>query len=201
MPETRDGQSLEANLAAWIGRRSEREDVLDERLIAEFRATLEPHLAAAASVPPGLFWCLAPDIEPARQLGGDGHSRLGLFLPDVGLPRRMWAGGELRFHGDFSPGDKVTKAGTVEDVVFKSGKSGRLCFVTLANRYSARGQLLLEERQDIVYRAPVPQNPDVATLESATEIKAAPGDWLVAPAPNASLPLFGDDLQRPSHPL
>src|SRR5581483_940699 len=111
-----------------------------ERLIAEFRATLSPHLAAGRSLPPGLFWCLAPDMEPAENLAEDGHSRLGLFLPDVDLPRRMWAGGELFFHDDFEPGDQVTKIAIIEDIAFKTGRSGRLCFVTLRNRYSARGR-------------------------------------------------------------
>jgi 3-methylfumaryl-CoA hydratase len=144
------GETERAALASWIGRHEERQDVLDQRLIAEFAATFAPHLTGATSLPPGLFWCLFPDIEPARELGGDGHSRLGLHLPDVGLQRRMWAGGELAFHGDFSAGDTVAKTSTVEDIVFKSGSTGRLCFVTLHNHYSVSNTLILEERQDIV---------------------------------------------------
>ena len=186
MSESRQGAALDADLAAWIGRRSERHDAMDERLIAEFTATLSPHLAQAAHVPPGLFWCLAPDIEPMDQLGGDGHPRLGLFLPDPTLPRRMWAGGELVFHDDFRPGDRVTKASTIEDIAFKTGKSGRLCFVTLRHHYSARGQLILEERQDIVYREPPSATVGARAAVPAEAAGTAPpgaGDWVVTPTP------------------
>jgi 3-methylfumaryl-CoA hydratase len=183
MAGTTHGAALDADLAAWIGRRSERQDVMDERLIAEFTATLSPYLARMAKVPPGLFWCLAPDIAPMGQLGGDGHPRLGLFLPDPALPRRMWAGGELVFHGDFSPGDRVTKTSIIEDISFKVGKSGRLCFVTQRHRYGTRGQLVLEERQDIVYREPPAAAAGAGTAAAAGQAAAGPGDWVVTPVP------------------
>lgn len=143
---------LHSDLAAWIGRRSERQDAISERLIAEFKATLAPNLASTTAVPPGIFWCLAPDIVPMAELGRDGHPGLGQFLPDPQLPRRMWAGGELLFHGDFARGDRVTKVSTIDDIAFKTGRSGRLCFVTARNRYEVGERLILEERQDIVYR-------------------------------------------------
>lgn len=176
-----EATALYPALAAWIGRSSVREDVMDERLIAEFTATFAPFLAKAAHVPPGLFWCLAPDIEPMDQLGADGHPRLGIFLPDPSLPRRMWAGGELAFHGDFSPGDRVTRTSTIEDIAFKTGRLGRLCFVTQRHRYSASGQLILEERQDIVYREPAAAS--AAPAPDAGRMQPGPGDWVVTPTP------------------
>jgi 3-methylfumaryl-CoA hydratase len=173
--------ALDPALAAWIGRSSTREDVIDERLIAEFTATLSPFLAKAAKVPPGLFWCLAPDMEPMDKLGGDGHPRLGIFLPDPSLPRRMWAGGELAFHDDFQPGDRVTRTSTIEDIAFKTGRSGRLCFVTQHHRYASGARLVLEERQDIVYREP--SAAAASPVPGAGERRPGPGDWQVAPTP------------------
>lgn len=167
--------------SVWIGRRTERQDVIAERLIAEFAATLSPHLATTAPVPPGIFWCLAPDIVAPPQLGGDGHAKLGLVLPDVGLPRRMWAGGELVFHGDFAPGDKVTKTGSIDDIAFKAGRTGRLCFVTVRNRYDVRERLILDERQDIVYREPARGG---GVQASGSPTTAIPSDaWIVTPSP------------------
>jgi 3-methylfumaryl-CoA hydratase len=179
----KESTALDASLVAWIGRRDDRQDVLDPRLIAEFTATFAPYLTGATSVPPGLFWCLCPDIEPARELGGDGHSRLGLHLPEVGLQRRMWAGGELVFHGDFSAGDAVAKASTVEDIIFKSGSTGRLCFVTQRNRYSVSNKLILEERQDIVYREPPARDSGRASAAQPALPTPEPGDWIVTPTP------------------
>ena len=100
-------QPFAIDAATWIGCTLERRDVIAERLVAEFRATFSHHIAMAPAVPPGLHWCLAPDILNSDQLGRDGHPKLGIYLPDVGLERRMWAGGELIHHGDFAIGDTV----------------------------------------------------------------------------------------------
>ena len=140
--------------AEWIGRSFERRDVIAPRMAACFAATLAPHVSRAGGAAPGIFWCLAPDIVQAGKLGGDGHPRTGLFLPPLPYPRRMWAGGELVFHGAFNTGDEVVKTSHVENIAFKSGNSGKLAFVTMRHRYAVGGQLVLDERQDIVYREP-----------------------------------------------
>ncbi len=138
--------------ADWIGRRRVATDTVDQRLVERFRATLSPHLAERP-VPAGIFWCLGPDVFPPPDLGRDGHPRTGLVLPPVPFARRMWAGGELRLDGDFSPGETVEKESVVEDIAFKTGGTGRLCFVAVRHRYRAGGRLVVDERQDIVYRA------------------------------------------------
>ena len=42
------------------------------------------------------FW----DAQPPNALGRDGHPAKGSFIPDLGLPRRMWAAGKLVWHRD-----------------------------------------------------------------------------------------------------
>ena len=96
-------------LKSCIGRITERRDIISERMIAEFEGTLSPHLFVSDAVPLGIQWCLSPDVVVLEQIGSDGHPKLGTFLPDVGLPRRMWAGGEVTFHGIFNVGDVVKK--------------------------------------------------------------------------------------------
>ena len=167
---------------AWIGRRTERQDIITPRMVAEFTATLKPHLAEA-EVPPGLHWCLAPDIVPASDLGPDAHPRKGLTLPDIALPRRMWAGGELVLHGTFQTGDAVTKISTIENIAFKTGSTGKLCFVTVRHHYRARAGLIIDERQDIVYRdlpaAAAPPRPP----ETAPPFEASASRWQITPSP------------------
>jgi 3-methylfumaryl-CoA hydratase len=143
----------EAEARSWIGKALDRHDVASARLAAEFEATLQPYLAATEGVPLGFHWCLCPDILPNDKLGKDGHPLPGLFLPDTGLPRRMWAGGEINYHGAIRVGDTVRRVSTIEDVIFKEGRSGKLCFVTVRHHYSVAGTLLIDDRQDIVYRA------------------------------------------------
>lgn len=143
----------------WIGRTRTAVDVVSERLTAEFRATLGPmHCAENGS--PGLHWCLAPEILPADDLGRDGHPRLGLTLPETGLPRRMWAGGRLTLHDALQTGDRVTRETTILDLTYKEGRTGKLAFLTVAHRYLVDGSPRIEEEHDIVYREdPDPEAP------------------------------------------
>jgi len=143
----------------WIGRSTERADPVAPRLLAEYRATLDGMLAPL-EVPPGVEFCLAPDICAPDLLGRDGHPRTGIFLPDLPLPRRMWAGGGIERHAALGEGDLVTRTSTIEDVTFKTGRSGRLGFVTVRHLYQVDGMRRIDERQDIVYREdPAPQEP------------------------------------------
>ena len=142
--------------ADWIGRRDCRTDTVSDRLIGQFRATL-PEIVTTDPVPPGLFWALAPDTLPPAQLGRDGHARLGQFLPQLPLTRRMWAGGEIAFAGALQPGDVVEKDSRIESITSKAGSTGALIFVSVRLTYRVGGVEMVNERQDLVYRAePVP---------------------------------------------
>jgi len=98
----------------------------------------------------------------------------------VPYPRRMWAGGALSIAAPLAEGDAVSRTSTVADVRFRTGRSGRLAFVTVHHRYVVAGRLAIDARQDIVYRAEerapaaaVPAPPPVAGGEA----------WTVAPDP------------------
>ena len=145
-----DGVSFED----WIGRSFTRRDTLTPRLAAEFQATVTPGLARVDGAPLGLFWTLAPDIEPPENLGRDCHPKLGIYLPPLPFERRMWAGGELTFSGAFAVGDEVEKVSRIESIAFKTGATGPLAFVAVRHTYAVGGAPILDERQDIVYRAP-----------------------------------------------
>lgn len=96
------------------------------------------------------FWPLVAQSD----LGIDGHPKKGNFMPDLGLPRRMWAGGRLRFHSLLEIGKPAMRTSRILEVKEKSGRSGRLAFVTVKHELlDARG-LAIEEEQDIVYREP-----------------------------------------------
>jgi len=164
----------------WIGWGYDRSEPVSDRLVAQFRATLAGYLAEA-EVPHGLHWCLAPDaVEPAR-LGRDSHPRPGIFLPELPLPRRMWAGGELHLHAPFAPGDLVTRHTEIADVAFKQGRSGRLGFVTQRHVYATGGDARITERQDIVYRED-PGPGETRAPEPAEDWPGASG-WQVTPDP------------------
>ena len=95
------------------------------------------------------FW----EIRPPSELGRDGHPRKGQgLIPDMGLPRRMWAGGRLRFHAPLFAGHPAEKLSRVESATRKDGRSGPLAFVTLRHDYMQDGRLCRTEWRDLVYR-------------------------------------------------
>lgn len=85
-------------------------------------------------------------------LGVDGHAARGEFLPDLPLPRRMWAGGEIEFLAPIHVGDTVVRLSRVGSVKMKQGRSGSLCFVQVEHELSTAAGVAIRERQDIVYR-------------------------------------------------
>lgn len=94
------------------------------------------------------FW----DAQPPAKLGRDGHPKVGGLIPDMGLPRRMWAGGQLEFHHPLRAGLPATKTTTVESAQYKEGRSGPLGFVKLRHEFEQAGRTCVTEFQDLVYR-------------------------------------------------
>lgn len=94
------------------------------------------------------FW----DPQPPENLGDDGHPALGGSMPDLGLPRRMWAAGRLLFHAPLRAGIQAEKTSIVESTTRKDGRSGPLAFVRLRHDIKQRGTVVLTEWQDVVYR-------------------------------------------------
>lgn len=180
VPETVDID----HLRQWIGRQDIASEVLSPELVKRFRTTLElPGATQTGEPAPELIHlCIAPPAVPMSELGPDGHPARGGFLPPVPLPRRMWAGGLFEMRGALTIGDVVTRRSTIEDVVLKEGRTGRLCFVTVRHEISSGDDVAVVERQDIVYRE----------AESSTAPKAQPpaaqaGDHVMEVVPTAPL--------------
>lgn len=149
------------HLRGWIGKQAIAEDTVSAELAHRFHATFDlpgdmPQPGQA--VAPLIHFCLAQPVVPTSELDSDGHPRRGGFLPPVPLPRRMWAGGDVRFHDVLRVGEVVRRVSTIKDVTAKAGRNGQLCFVAVDHRIEVDGKLRIEERQDIVYRDPVDKN-------------------------------------------
>lgn len=138
------------------------DDAMDPARSAALMAALGQtvDLPAGAALPPFFhhihFW----DAQPPQALGRDGHPATGGLIPDTGLPRRMWAGGRLRFAAPVRLGQPARKVTHVADVTRKRGRTGQLAFVTLRHQVFQNGTLCLTEDQDLVYREdPAPDAP------------------------------------------
>lgn len=109
--------------------------------------------APAGALPPFFHQIYLWDPIATAGLGRDGHPRVGQgIMPDMGLPRRMWAGGRLEFRAPLMAGVGAEKTSTVDQAVQKQGRTGPLGFVTIRHEIRQRGILCVTELQDIVYR-------------------------------------------------
>jgi 3-methylfumaryl-CoA hydratase len=145
----------DARLREWIGRKQTATDRLDADRAVALQAALdytEPRLRPGDWLPPLRHWLYFWTIVPRSGLGRDGHPALGGFLPPVGTARRMWAGSRVRFPGRLRLGEDVERTSTILDVVVKSGRSGRLVFVTVRHEITGPQGLALIDEHDIVYR-------------------------------------------------
>lgn len=143
------------DLDAWIGREEERTDAARPEPLRRLSALLDHDTAPwiVGEVPPLGHWLyFLPEARQSR-LGADGHPRRGGLLPPVPLPRRMWAGGRLTFHAPVVFGASLRRRSVVTGIDRKQGRLGELVFVTLRHEISGDDALLIEEEQDIVYRA------------------------------------------------
>ncbi|MDY0883457.1 MaoC family dehydratase N-terminal domain-containing protein [Dongia soli] len=173
----------------WIGRSSEDVDIVTPRLLDEYRVTFDPFLAdlPELEVPLGFHWCLSPLLAPMHELGPDGHPAKGSFLPPVPLPRRMWAGGTVDYHGELRPGDHVRRRLTIAGIDLKHGRSGPLCFVGVRIDYLTERGLAISDLQNIVYREAPSKEQGAASPATAGEAVVPPDvlehGWTVTPTP------------------
>lgn len=157
-------------LENWTGRQMVSDDVLRAQPAQFMQATLdhEPSLQDGDPLPPLWHWLYFLEAKRASDLGRDAHAKRGGFLPPVTLPRRMWAGGRLRFEKPLVLGKAARRTSTIKSVVQKNGRTGKLCFVTVLHTLFQDDEVAMTEEHDIVYR----EDPDPGT--SAPQPQAAP---------------------------
>jgi 3-methylfumaryl-CoA hydratase len=130
-------------------------------------------------------WVYLLDRPAQADLAPDGHPLRGSVsaLPELS-GRRMWGGGQVRAHAALRCGDIATKRSRVRSVQEKQGRSGKLTFVNVEHQVLQRDRVIIEERQDIVYREAA--SPAGRLPPSAAEHPQAPpadGPWAIEVSP------------------
>ena len=149
-------------LKTWIGKTEEYHEIISATPMAGFAATLD-HVGGADpqvgdTLPSAGHWMYFLPKAPMRDIGSDGHAKVGGFLPPVKLPRRMWAGGRIEFVRPLCIGDAARRLSTIKSVTYKEGKSGKLVFVVVSHEIFKTEELAIREEHDIVYREGVDSN-------------------------------------------
>ena len=172
----------------WIGSQEVREEIIVEFPAQAAAAMLdmdcEP-MAHGGSLPPLWHWFYFLPTATRAQLDHDGHPVRGGFFPPVDLPRRMFAGARTQIIEPITIGEAAVRSGEIIKVVEKSGKTGRLVFVTVRYRIQQGGRLRVEEEQDIVYKEPGPSIPAPQPLPSLPDVPT--GSWVKDVTPDTVL--------------
>lgn len=176
----------ETYLKQWVGRSETAVDVVGPTPLAALAATLdrEPPAggsAALSTVPPLWHWLYFLPLAPQSNIGTDGHPKRGGFLPPISLPRRMWAGGRLQFHGDITPGMSLKRVSTITDLALKQGATGPLVFVVVRHEISTTQGLAITEEQDLVYREDAQPGQAAPARKPAPATAAWTREWLADP--------------------
>nr|WP_255720681.1 MaoC family dehydratase N-terminal domain-containing protein [Acuticoccus kalidii] len=147
---------ISADASTWIGREEIATDEVSGTEARRLAATLNLDPAPfvpGATLPIGWHVTLFPPLAPSAQIGPDGHPKKGDFLPDLGLPRRMFASRKLIFRGDLKIGEPVRRVSRIAEVTPKMGRTGLLAFVTVVHDiHGEDGRIAVTEEQKIVYR-------------------------------------------------
>ncbi len=156
----------------WLGKKSTASARLEAEQANRMAVTLDrdPRFQAGDALPPAWHWLYFHDFVKASDLGPDGHPKLGLLMPPVPLPRRMWAGGNLEFHRPLHVGDTVENTSIIRSITPKQGRSGPLYFVSVEHTLRTKDTVNLVEEQTIVYRkldlAPAPSPAQAAPTDA-----------------------------------
>jgi 3-methylfumaryl-CoA hydratase len=165
---------IEDQAAAYLGRKETATDEVSATMARRLAATLDRSpegLDPGAPLPDGWHVILFTPLAPTKSLARDGHAPQGDFVPELALPRRMFAGRRVVFHQPLRIGETVERVSTIAKIEPKSGRSGLLAFVTIVHEIGGKGGLCVTEEQTLVYR-------EEATGDARkAEPERAPTDW------------------------
>jgi 3-methylfumaryl-CoA hydratase len=112
-----------------------------------------PDLDGDEGLPLLWHWVYLLDRPAQADLGPEGHPERGTIpVPPGPDRRRMWAGGRVQALGPLRCGEPATRRSQVLSTQDKQGRTGRLTFVSVGHQISQGGRVVVDERQDIVYR-------------------------------------------------
>ena len=112
--------------------------------------------ARGEPVPPGWHLTYFPAAAPRDTLGADGAPTGFGVMPEMPLPRRMYAGAKLTFHAPILVGDTLRRETEFSDVQLRQGSTGTLILGVQTRRFYTPRGLALTEEQQTVFREEVP---------------------------------------------
>jgi 3-methylfumaryl-CoA hydratase len=131
-------------------------------------------------LPPLWHWLAFLPRIPQREIGLDGHPLVNEFFDSQAYPRRMFAGARISWPGTAHVGEQLIRRSRVANVVTKEGRSGPLLFLTVENEIYERGDLVIREEQDLVYRAASGSSPTAPLSDVDVDVEEETWTWNLA---------------------
>ena len=158
--------------------------VRTERISAEkaeaYRGTfaaVEERQDAGAPLHPAWEGVFFPFTAALADLRPDGTPARDGVIPEIDLPRRMYAGETTEFLRPIALGDEVTQTTSLGSVVEKTGSSGRLSFVDIEREYRVDDEIAIRSVWHDVFLESA--DPDVPARPAKTDPDAAASaDWI-----------------------
>jgi 3-methylfumaryl-CoA hydratase len=147
-----------ASLRRHIGTKISDEDIATEAPLKAIVATFDRQEAAPGEgqpIPPGWQIGYFLSTAPTGSLGPDGTATGTGVLPQVPLPRRMYAGTRATYHAPLRVGDRMRRETELTDLQVREGSTGTLILTTQARRISTSRGLAITEEYDTVFREEV----------------------------------------------
>jgi 3-methylfumaryl-CoA hydratase len=146
------------DLRSHIGRTQTATDVVHAGPANFLRLALgrsEPEYREGDVLPPAWLGLYFLPRVASDALRPDGSPRDTGVVPPLALPRRMFAGERVQFHGAVRVGDTLRRETRLADISVKHGGTGSLVFATVTSRVYGRDGLVLEDERRTVFREEV----------------------------------------------
>ena len=151
-----DLAAVETTLRQALGDRAVVEDHVAPMTVARLAATLEVDAPRMGEVlPPGWHMIFCLEAPKRSELDADGLPRGFKLIPSVDMPRRMFGGARLSFHGPLAVGETIRCESELVDAKMRSTAAAHLAIATLRHRFFGAAGLAAVEEQDIVHLQPI----------------------------------------------
>ena len=142
----------------------EADDVCALPLVRRLSATLDVDPRQwhdGDAMPRGWHLALFTADTLQSKLRADGVAGLGVQLPDLELPRIVFGGRTIHFHGDIPIGAHLRRTSRLVSVVPKEGRSGRLAVASIEHLIYLRGSddpVITESHAYVMRESATPRN-------------------------------------------
>ena len=146
------------DLRSHIGRTQIATDVIHAGPANFLRLALgrpDPEFREGDVLPPAWLGLYFLPRVASGALRPDGSPQDTGVVPPMTLPRRMFAGERVRYHGTVRVGETVRRETRLADISVKHGGTGTLVFATVTSRVHGPHGIALEDERRTVFREEV----------------------------------------------